>query len=200
MGVSSVLTFACTGLKLSQTWSKEKPSPPSFSQIRSGEGITPNITLPRFSRNAKYEPYNLTYFFFWRICQSLKLFAELPNILFHRFFLVIIIRYSVDYTGEVNSLDIFTPKDLMTYEEAHKSPVPAAYVTFQFRRQDFDAFREFVVGDGGHPSSKTRNKRSCDGEVFLNKPLKPNTNYRMFISAFIEKVKWQTSSFENANL
>ena len=119
----------------------------------------------------------------------MKLFAELPNILFHRFFLVIIIRYSVDYTGEVNSLDIFTPKDLMTYEEAHKSPVPAAYVTFQFRGQDFGAFREFVVGDGGHSSSKTRNKRSSDGEVFLNKPLKPNTNYRMFISAFIEKVK-----------
>ena len=111
------------------------------------------------------------------------------NIVYHRFFQVIVIRYSLDYTGVVNSPESFTPKDLMTYEEAHKSPVPAAYVTFQLRGQDFDAFQEFVVGDGGHSSSKTRNSRGSDGEVFLNKPLHPNTNYRVFLRAFIEKVK-----------
>ena len=111
------------------------------------------------------------------------------NIVYHRFFQVIVIRYSLDYTGVVNSPESFTPKDLMTYEEAHKSPVPAAYVTFQLRGQDFDAFQEFVVGDGGHSSSKTRNSRGSDGEVFLNKPLQPNTNYRVFLRAFIEKVK-----------
>ena len=122
------------------------------------------------------------------------------NIVYHRFFQVIVIRYSLGYTGVVNSPESFTPKDLMTYEEAHKSPVPAAYVTFQFRGQDFDVFRKFVVGDGGHSSSKPRNRRGSDGEVFLNKPLQPNTNYKVFLRAFIEKVKWQTSSFENANL
>ena len=121
------------------------------------------------------------------------------NILFYRFFQVIVMRYSLDYTGVVNSPESITPKDLMTYEEAHKSLVPAAYVTFQFRGQDFDAFREFVVGDGENSSSKTRNRRSSDGEVFLNKPLQPNTNYRVFLRAFIEKVKRRTSSFENAN-
>ena len=77
----------------------------------------------------------------------------------------------------------------MTYEEAHEFLVPAAYVTFQFRGQDFDAFREFVVGGGENSSSKTRNRRGSDGEVFLNKPLQPNTNYRVFLRAFIEKVK-----------
>lgn len=111
------------------------------------------------------------------------------NILLHRFFQVIVIRYSLDYTGVVNSPESLTPKDLMTYEEAHKSPVPAAYITFQFRGQDFDVFRKFVVGDGGHSSSKPRNRRGSDGEVFLNKPLQPNTNYRVFLRAFIEKVK-----------
>ncbi|XP_066015791.1 hemicentin-1-like isoform X2 [Pocillopora verrucosa] len=151
-------------LKLSQTWSKETPSPPSFSQIPSGEGITANITLPRFPGNAK-------------------------------FFQVIVIRYSVDYTGLVNSPESFTSKDLMTYEEVHKSPVPAAYVTFQFRGQDFDVFRKFVVGDGRHSSSKPRNRRGSDGEVFLNKPLQPNTNYRVFLRAFIEKMVYFSSNF-----
>ena len=111
------------------------------------------------------------------------------NILFFRFFQVIVMRYSLDYTGVANSPESITPKDLMTYEEAHKSLVPAAYITFQFRGQDFDAFREFVVGDGENSSSKTRNRRSSDGEVFLNKPLQPNTNYRVFLRAFIETVK-----------
>ena len=121
------------------------------------------------------------------------------NIIFHRFFQVIVIRYSLDYTGVVNSPESFTPKDLMTYEKAHKSLVPAAYVTFQFIGQNFDTFREFVVGDGGHSSGKTRNRKSSDGQVFINKPLQPNTNYRVFLRAFIEEVKWQTSSFQNAN-
>ena len=67
------------------------------------------------------------------------------NILLHRFFQVIVIRYGLDYTGVVNSPESFTPKDLMTYEEAHKSPVPAAYVTFQFRGQDFDVFRILLL-------------------------------------------------------
>ena len=75
------------------------------------------------------------------------------------------------------------------YEKAHKSLVPAAYVTFQFIGQNFDTFREFVVGDGGHSSGKTRNRKSSDGQVFINKPLQPNTNYRVFLRAFIEEVK-----------
>ncbi|XP_066015799.1 hemicentin-1-like [Pocillopora verrucosa] len=161
---SKAIVVQTKSLKLSQTWSKETPSPPSFSQIPSGEGITANITLPRFPGNAK-------------------------------FFQVIVIRYSLDYTGVVNSPESFTPKDLMTYEEAHKSLVPAAYVTFQFRGQDFDAFREFVVGDGENSSSKTRHRRSSDGEVFLNKPLQPNTNYRVFLRAFIEKMVYFSSNF-----
>ena len=157
-----------------------------------------NITT--LSRECKVWDLLLNFFFFKRrICESFKLYAELMNILLHRFFQVIVIRYSLDYTGVVNSPESFTPKDLMTYEEAHKSPVPAAYVTFQFRGQDFDVFREFVVGDGRHSSSKPRNRRGSDGEVFLNKPLQPNTNYRVFLRAFIEKVQWRTSSFENAN-
>ena len=134
-------------------------------------------------------PFIELFFLKRRICESFKLYAELMNILLHRFFQVIVIRYSVDYTGVVNSPESFTSKDLMTYEEAHKSPVPAAYVTFQFRGQDFDVFRKFVVGDGRHSSSKPRNRRGSDGEVFLNKPLQPNTNYRVFLRAFIEKVQ-----------
>ncbi|CAH3163876.1 unnamed protein product, partial [Pocillopora meandrina] len=161
---SKAIVAQTKSLKLSQTWSKETPSPPSFSQIPSGEGITANITLPRFPGNAK-------------------------------FFQVIVIRYSLDYTGVVNSPENFTPKDLMTYEEAHKSPVPAAYVTFQFRGQDFDVFRKFVVGDGGHSSGNPRNRRGSDGGVFLNKPLQPNTNYRVFLRAFIEKMVYFSSNF-----
>ena len=35
----------------------------------------------------------------------------------------------------------------MTYEDAHKSPIPTAYVTFQFGGNNFDKYQEFTVGD-----------------------------------------------------
>ncbi|XP_022800122.1 protein sidekick-1-like [Stylophora pistillata] len=111
------------------------------------------------------------------------------------FFQVIVIRYSLDYTGMVNSPDSFTPKDLMTYEEAHKSSAPAAYVTFQFRAHDFDAFREFVVGDGANSNSETRKRRSINEDDFHNKPLQPNTKYKVFLRAFIDKTVYISSNF-----
>ena len=77
---------------------------------------------------------------------------------------------------------------MMTYEEAHKSTVPAAYVAFQFGGNDFDKYREFVVGDGAESSGKERSKRSSGDQFYSNKPLRPNTNYKMFLRAFDSEV------------
>ena len=76
----------------------------------------------------------------------------------------------------------------MTYEEAHKSPVPAAYITFQFGGNDFYNYQEFIVGSGVQSSSKTRSKRSGGEEYYYNKALQPNTNYRVFLRAFVSEV------------
>lgn len=76
----------------------------------------------------------------------------------------------------------------MTYEEAHKSPLPAAYVTFQFGGDDFYKNQEFTVGDGVHSSSKIRSKSSDAEEYYYNKPLQLNTNYRVFLRAFVSEV------------
>ena len=113
---------------------------------------------------------------------------------FYRFFQVIIIHVtcSADYTGVVNPPTSFTPQDLMTYEEAHKSPVPAAYVTFQFGGNDFYKYQEFIVGNGersNKTANKTADKGSCgDDEYYHNNPLKQNTNYRVFLRAFLTEV------------
>ena len=77
---------------------------------------------------------------------------------------------------------------MMTYEEAHKSTVPAAYVAFQFGGNDFDNNRDFVVGDGAESSSKERRKRSSGDQFYYNKPLQPNTNYKVFLRAFYSEV------------
>ena len=105
-----------------------------------------------------------------------------------RFFHIIVITFSADYTGVVNPPTSFTPQDLMTYEEAHKSPIPAAYVTFEFGGNDFDKYQDFVVGDGAQSNNKTRRKRRDDAEYYYNKPLQPNTNYRVFLRAFVTEV------------
>ena len=76
----------------------------------------------------------------------------------------------------------------MTYEEAHRSPTPAAYVTFQFGGKDFDKYQEFVVGNEAKSSSTTRTKRRVDPLEYENKPLQPNTNYRAFLRAFVSEV------------
>ena len=115
-----------------------------------------------------------------------------------RFFQVIIITFSSVYSGVVKSPQSFAPQDLLTYEEAHESSVPAAYVTFQFGGNDFNKYREFVVGNEARSNSKTRSKRSCDDDKqFYNKPLQPNTNYRVFLRAFVTEVFWPitTSSY-----
>ena len=77
---------------------------------------------------------------------------------------------------------------MMTYEEAHKSTVPAAYVAFQFGGNDFDNNREFVVGDGAESSSKERSNRSSGYQFYYNKPLQSNTNYKVFLRAFDSEV------------
>lgn len=96
---------------------------------------------------------------------------------------------SSHYSGVVNSPESFTPQDLVTYDEAHESLVPAAYVTFQFSGNDFDNYQEFIVGSGAQSNSKTGSKRSCDNkEQYYNKPLQPNANYRVFLRAFVTEV------------
>lgn len=106
-----------------------------------------------------------------------------------RFFQVIVITVSSHYAGVVNSPESFTPQDLVTYDEVHESLVPAAYVAFQFSGIDFDNYQEFIVGNGAKSNSKTRSKRSCDdNEQYYNKPLQPNTNYRVFLRAFVTEV------------
>ena len=82
----------------------------------------------------------------------------------------------------------------MTYEEAHRSPTPAAYVTFQFGGQEFDKYQEFVVGNKAKSSSTTRKKRSVDPQEYENKPLQPNTNYRVFLRAFVSEVLYPPAS------
>ena len=112
-----------------------------------------------------------------------------------RFFQVIVITFSSDYTGVANSPESFTPQDMLTYEQAHQSPIPAAYVTFQFGGDDFDKYQEFIVGNGVQSNSSTRNRRSDDdNEHYHNKPLQPNTNYRVFLRAFVTEVSLPTSS------
>ena len=98
------------------------------------------------------------------------------------------ITYRSGYNGVVNPPADFTTQELMTYEEAHKSPVPAAYVTFQFAGNDFNNHQEFTVGDGVQSDSKIRKKRSNSEEYYYNKPLHPNTNYRVFLRAFVTEV------------
>ena len=98
----------------------------------------------------------------------------------------------------VNPPESFAPQDLLTYEEAHETPDPAAYVTFQFGGNDFDKYQEFVVGDGSESNSKTRTKRSQDDNVdrsYYNKPLQRNTNYRVFLRAFVTEVLQSTFSY-----
>ena len=107
-----------------------------------------------------------------------------------RFFQVILITFRSDYSGVVKSPQSFAPQDLLTYEEVHGSLVPAAYVTFQFDGNDFNKYQEFVVGNEARSNSRTRKKRSCDDVdlEYYNKPLKPNTNYRVFLRAFVTEV------------
>ncbi|XP_066015596.1 protein sidekick-1-like isoform X3 [Pocillopora verrucosa] len=114
-----------------------------------------------------------------------------------RFFQVIIITYGSNYTGAVNPPGRFTTQDMMTYEEAHKSTVPAAYVAFQFGGNDFDNNRDFVVGDGAESSSKERSKRSSGDQFYYNKPLQPNTNYKVFLRAFYSETVYVSSNFVN---
>ena len=83
-----------------------------------------------------------------------------------RFFQVVIITFRADYTDVVKPPASFTSQDLMTYAEAHNSPVPAAYVTFQFRGDNFDKYQEFIIGNGAQSNSNIRNKRSSDVESF----------------------------------
>ena len=105
-----------------------------------------------------------------------------------RFFQVVIITFRADYTDVVKPPASFTPQDLMTYAEAHNFPVPAAYVTFQFRGDNFDKYQEFIIGNGAQSNSNTRDERSSDVESFYNKPLQPNTNYRVFLRVFVTEV------------
>ncbi|XP_022783215.1 titin-like isoform X2 [Stylophora pistillata] len=119
-----------------------------------------------------------------------------PNFPGHaNFFQVIVITYRSDYTGVVNPQADFTTQDLMTYEDAHKSPLPAAYVTFQFGGDDFYKNQEFTVGDGVHSSSKIRSKSSDAEEYYYNKPLQLNTNYRVFLRAFVSEALYTSSSY-----
>lgn len=106
--------------------------------------------------------------------------------------------FSSDFTGVVNPPESFTPQDLLTYKEAHETPGPAAYVTFQFVGKDFDKYQEFVVGDGSESNSKTRTKRSQNDNVdgsYYNKPLQRNTNYRVFLRAFVTEVLQSTFTY-----
>lgn len=106
--------------------------------------------------------------------------------------------FSSDFTGVVNPSESFTPQDLLTYEEAHETPGPAAYVTFQFGGNDFDKYQEFVVGDGSESNNKTRTKRSQNDNVdgsYYNKPLQHNTNYRVFLRAFVTEVLQSTFTY-----
>ncbi|KAL9950681.1 hypothetical protein ACROYT_G043216 [Oculina patagonica] len=112
-----------------------------------------------------------------------------------KFFQVIIITFSSNYSGVVNSPESFAPQDLLTYEEAHESSAPAAYVTFQFGGNDFNMYQEFIVGNGAQSNSKTRNKRSSDIESYYNKALQPNTNYRVFLRAFVNEILYISSNF-----
>ena len=114
--------------------------------------------------------------------------AILP-VFFCRFLQVIIITYRSTYTGVVNPPQRFAPQDLLTYEEAHKSLIPAAYITFQFEGNEFDKYQDFIIGDGAQSNNKTRSRRSSDAEIYYhNKPLQPNTNYRVFLRAFVTEV------------
>ena len=110
-----------------------------------------------------------------------------------RFFQVIIITSSPGYRGAVNSPKSFTPQALLTYEEAHQSPIPAAYVTFQFGGNDFDKYQEFVVGNKAKSSRRTRKKRNSGVREYENKPLQPNTNYRVFLRSFVTEVFYTQS-------
>ena len=87
-----------------------------------------------------------------------------------------------EYNGVINSPQSLTPQDMLTHEEAHRSPIPAAYVSFEFAGNEFDKYQKFGLG------SRTRKKRSSDVKEFENKPLQPNTNYRVFLRAFVTKV------------
>lgn len=101
---------------------------------------------------------------------------------------VIIITLSSNYIGAVKPPGRFTSQDMMTYEEAHKSSVPAGYVAFQFKGNSFDKNQEFAIGDGTQSSGKERSKRSSGDQYYYNKPLQLNTNYRVFLRAFVSEV------------
>ncbi|PFX22499.1 Receptor-type tyrosine-protein phosphatase F [Stylophora pistillata] len=112
-----------------------------------------------------------------------------------RFYQVIVITLSSNYTGAVKPPGRFTTQDMMTYEEAHKSSVPAAYVAFQFEGNSFDKNQEFVIGDGAQSNGKERSKRSSGDQYYYNKPLQLNTNYRVFLRAFVSETVYVSSNF-----
>ncbi|XP_022783235.1 hemicentin-1-like [Stylophora pistillata] len=116
-----------------------------------------------------------------------------------RFFQVIIITYSSNYTGAVKPPGRFTTQDMMTFEEAHKSSVPASFIAFQFGGNDFDKNQEFVIGDGAQSSDKDRSKRSSGDQLYYNKPLQLKRNYRVFLRAFVSQTVYVSSNFVDIN-
>ncbi|XP_078378064.1 uncharacterized protein LOC144661241 [Oculina patagonica] len=106
-----------------------------------------------------------------------------------RFFQIIVLRLSSDYNGVVETPGNFTPQDLLTYEDAHASPISTAYVTFQFGGNDFDMYQEFVIGNGALSNNNGSEKE------YHNKPLQPSTNYRVFLRAFVKKNVYISTNF-----
>ena len=75
------------------------------------------------------------------------------------------------------------PTDALPYEDAHVAKTPVSYVAFQFKGDDFNKYRRFILGN-----EKTRNRERRQVVDYYNGPLHPDTQYRAFTRAFTSQV------------
>ena len=75
--------------------------------------------------------------------------------------------------------------DVVTYEEAHRSTKPAAYIAFGFQGDEFNIYKQFTLGDGQKCCDRRRREIT---KAYYNGPLEPNTKYQAFTRAFTSDV------------
>ena len=104
---------------------------------------------------------------------------------FSSYYQVINLRVPQGAPDNVPKPDEITPNELVSYEEAHKSNKPAAYIAFGFEGNVFNIHKRFKLGN--RQRCCTRKRRDI-AKTFYNGPLEPNTIYKAFTRAFTSEV------------
>ena len=107
--------------------------------------------------------------------------------MYYRYYEVIVLRVPQGYEGSIPTPDDIRPNDIKTYDEAHESSKPAAYIAFAFEANQFNLHKRFTLGKGQKSFNKRR--REVKTPPYHNGPLEPNTQYQAFTRAFTSKVR-----------